>query len=106
MKTDLLVGGDVEHGGSRVSLLDGKGQKGIDEFDGRIEAAGIAGVIVFVAAIQGRVDLRLVVLAHVDGDVEVGGVAVGKTPEGHHVAVQVLRFHTWVKVQGERTKTW
>ena len=90
---NLLISGNIKHGRPRFGLFDGKGEKGIDEFDGGIEAAGVAGEIVFVAAVKRRVYLGFVVLAHVDGNVEVSRVAVGKTTKRHHVAVQVFRLH-------------
>lgn len=94
----LLIGRDIKHGGSGFCFLDGEGSEGVDEFDGGIETAGVAGEIVFVTAVERGVDLGFIVLAHVDGNVEVSRVAVRKTAKRHHVAMQVFRLHAELEV--------
>ena len=89
----LFIRRDIEHGRARFRLLHGEGDEGVDQLDGRIETAAVAGVIVFVTAIQSRVNLSLVIFAHMHGNVEMSGVAVRQTAEGHHVTVEVFRLH-------------
>lgn len=58
----LMVGRDVKNGCDRVSQLDGEPRGLRGQLDWRVEAAGVAGEVVFVATVQGDEDRGFVVV--------------------------------------------
>ena len=85
----LFVRGHVEDGREGLGQLDRELDGLGPELDGRVQAARVTCIVVLVPAVQREEHGRLVVLHHVDADVDVGLIPVVDPPYAE-VPVQLL----------------
>lgn len=88
----FLISCDIENAGDWLRQFDWELAGVRTQLDWRVETARIAGVVVLVSLVQAEEHGCLVVLHHMDADVDVGLVTIVDPPDGV-VTVQLPGMH-------------
>ena len=101
----FMISGDVEDSSDWFSELDWELYRIRSKLDWRIQTPSITGVVVLVPLVQGQEHPRLVVLHHVEADVDVRLIAVVDSSDGL-VSVQFSRMNIELQVMIGELETW